>query len=126
MKNITIGGTCGRDAETRQTTNGHSVTSVSVAVNHYDGKENQTIWFDVSMWGKRGEALTQFATKGAKIAFTGDLSTREHNGKTYLQIRADNFTPMSAKRDDSHANSGSSGHQAPAQNDGMPSDSIPF
>ena len=99
MKNLTISGNVGKDAETRTTQSGTSVTSFSMAVGHYDGKEKSTMWFEVSMWGKRGEAVAQFATKGAKLTVTGDLSMREYNGKTYLQVRADNFTPMGGGQD---------------------------
>lgn len=85
MKNITIAGGITRDAETRQA--GQSdVTSFSVAVDHREGREKSTMYFDCSLWGKRGEALRSYLTKGTKVAVAGDLSTREHNGKTYLKV----------------------------------------
>jgi len=130
MKCIVISGTCGTDAETRQTQSGSSVTSVSVAVNGFANGEKTTEWFDVSMWGKRGEAMKQFATKGSRITFSGDFSTRMHNDKTYLQVNAQDFTPgqsaqMGHNSDSQHQNSGPSGSQAPAQQP-IDSDSIPF
>jgi len=94
MKNISIAGTVGKDAETRTTQGGSNVTSWSIAVNGYANGEKTTDWFDVSMWGRRGEQAKQFATKGAKLAVSGELSTREYNGKTYLQVNANDFTPM--------------------------------
>ncbi len=88
MKTITIAGNLGRDAELRNA--GQSqVLGFAVAVEHRDGQNKSTIWFDCSLWGKRGEALAQYLTKGTKVAVSGDLSMREHNGKTYLQVRAD-------------------------------------
>lgn len=88
MKNITIAGNLGRDAELRSV--GQSqVLGFAVAVEHRDGQNKSTMWFDCSLWGKRGEALAQYMTKGTRVAVSGDLSTREHNGKTYLQVRAD-------------------------------------
>jgi hypothetical protein len=33
--------------------------------------------------------------KGTKITVIGELSTREHNGKTYLQINAQTVDPQS-------------------------------
>ncbi|NOD65779.1 single-stranded DNA-binding protein [Ruegeria sp. HKCCD6109] len=122
MKTITIAGNCGKDAETRTTQSGQKVTSVSIGVSHYDGRERSTIWFDVSMWGKRGETLAQFARKGAKLAVSGDLSTREYNGKTYLQVNAQDFTPMGERQQTGHADPA---RQAPVQDD-FDSDSIPF
>ena len=118
-----IAGNVGKDAETRSTQSGQKVTSFSLAVSHYTGKENVTIWFDVSMWGKRGEAVAQFAKKGAKLAVSGDFSTREYEGKTYLQVNANDFTPCGEKRDSHHPNSGQDSYQAPARDLG---DEIPF
>ena len=92
MKNITIAGNIGKDAVTRQTQGGDSVTGWTVAVEERNGKDKQTIWFDCTLWGKRGEGLAQYLTKGGKVAVSGELSKREHEGKTYLTIRADAVT----------------------------------
>ncbi len=102
MKQITIAGTVGKDAITRRTGNGDPVTSWPVAVEERNGREKRTLWFDVSMWGKRGEALGQFIGKGTRICVSGEFSTREHEGKTYLTLRADQVTLMGGgeQRDD--------------------------
>ena len=92
MKSITIAGNIGRNAETRNTQSGDSVTGFSVAVEERQGQDKRTIWFDVSIWGKRGSSLAQYLTKGTRVAVAGDLSTREHDGKSYLTIRADQVT----------------------------------
>lgn len=95
MKTIVISGNIGKDAETRNLQGGaDTVTSFNVAVEDRQGKEKSTLWFTCSIWGKRGDALAQYLTKGSKVSVSGDLSTREHEGKTYLQIRADQVTLM--------------------------------
>jgi single-strand DNA-binding protein len=99
MKTITIAGNIGKSAETRTTQGGDKVTSWSVAVEERTGKEKSTIWFDCSLWGKRGESLAPYLTKGGKVAVSGDLGKREHEGKTYLTIRADQVTLMGGKPD---------------------------
>lgn len=99
MKTITIAGNIGRDAQTRPA-GLDSVTGFSVAVEHRAGNEKTTLWFDVSLWGRRGEALAQYLTKGARVAVSGDFSTRDHDGKTYLQVRADHVTLMGGARSD--------------------------
>lgn len=93
MKNITISGNITRDGELREA-GSNKVASFSVAVNGFANREKTVHYFDVSLWGKRGESAMQFLQKGAKITVTGDLGTREHNGKTYLTINANDFTPM--------------------------------
>ena len=87
MKSIAIAGNIGKDAVSRTTQSGDNVTSWSVGVEERNGQDKRTIWFDCSLWGKRGESLGQYLTKGSKVAVSGELSTREHDGKTYLTVR---------------------------------------
>ena len=94
MKNIVISGGIGKDAELRTTQGGDKVAGFSVAVSDGFGSDKRTIWFDVSIWGKRAETLAPMLTKGGKVSVSGDLSTREHNGKTYLTVRASEVTLM--------------------------------
>lgn len=93
MKNLTIAGNIGKTAVTRNAGSG-TVTGFSVAVQDGFGDKKRTLWFDVSMWGQRGEKLAQYLTKGSKVVASGDLSTREHDGKTYLTLNAQEVTLM--------------------------------
>ena len=99
MKSITIAGNIGKDAVTRTTPNGEKVTGWSVAVEERNGQDRRSIWFDCTLWGKRGESLAQYLTKGGKVAVSGELSTRDHEGKTYLTIRVDQVTLQGGKPD---------------------------
>lgn len=127
MKNITIAGNIGKDAMTRRTQAGDAVTSWPVAVEERAGQEKRTIWFDVSLWGKRGESLSQYLTKGSRVAVSGDLSTREHDGRTYLTVRADQVTLLgggaergSADRRGNRSDTGNSGSQSGGYDDEIP------
>lgn len=91
MKTITIAGRVGQDAVTRNTNSGN-VTSFSVAVDDGYGDNKSTMWFDCSIWGKRGDAVARFLIKGTPVTVSGDLRRREHEGKTYLQIDARDLT----------------------------------
>lgn len=105
MKSITIAGNIGKDAVTRTTQGGDKVTGWTVAVEERQGQDKRTIWFDCTLWGKRGDTLAQYLTKGSKVAVSGELSTREHEGKTYLTIRAEQVTLLGGgeRRDDAPA-----------------------
>lgn len=92
MKNITIAGRLGKDSTLRRTQDSTAVLSFSVAVDDGYGQNKKTLWFDCSVWGKRGEALEQYLVKGTAVAVSGDLSTREHEGKAYLTVRVDQVT----------------------------------
>jgi single-strand DNA-binding protein len=126
MKSVTIAGNIGKDAVTRTTGGGDKVTSWSVAVEDRQGQDKRTIWFDCSLWGKRGESLAQYLTKGGKVAVSGELSTREHEGKTYLTVRAEQVTLLGGgdqRQDD--AQRGQAGG-APAGGRNAMDDEIPF
>lgn len=94
MKTIFIAGNIGKDAEVRRTQDGTPIASFSVAVEDRAGRDKSTVWFDVSIWGARGEKLAPYITKGGKIAVTGDFGQREYQGKTYNTVRADQVTLM--------------------------------
>lgn len=88
MLQLTIAGRVGRDAEAKQV-GGSDMCSFSVAADTGFGNKKQTVWIDVTSWGKGSQSLAGYIRKGDHITVTGELSTREHNGKTYLQLRAD-------------------------------------
>ncbi len=120
MKSITIAGNIGKDAETRTMQDGTKVTGWSVAVDDGFGDRKRTIWFDCSMWGQRGAKLAQFLTKGTKVAVSGDLSTREHDGKTYLTVRVNEVTLQGGGRDGGGQPSGGGYDQSIGAQGGAP------
>ena len=124
MKNLTIAGRLTKDAETRDA-GGSRVTGFSVAVDNWDGKTKGTLFFDASMWGDRGEKLAQYLVKGTSVTASGDLGTREHNGKTYLTIRVADVTLQGGKPAASDADEGGSS-SGPARQKYEIDDSIPF
>jgi len=126
MKNITIAGALGKDAVTRHTQGGDAVTSWTVAVEDRQGQEKSTIWFDCSMWGKRGETLAQYLTKGSKVTLAGDLGKREHEGKTYLTIRVDQLTLMGGKPQGDDRGYQAPDKNAPPSRGNAMDDEIPF
>lgn len=92
MQIVNIAGNVGKDAELKTTQGGDQFCRFIVAVSTGWGDRKTTTWWDVTRWGKGADKLAGFLRKGAKVAVSGELSTREHDGKTYLQIRADHVT----------------------------------
>ena len=85
MINVTVAGRVGKDAETRQAGNS-SVTGFSVAGDTGFGDRKQSHWFNCSLWGKRGEAMQQYLTKGQEVVVIGEYSEREYNGNKYKEL----------------------------------------
>ena len=99
MLNLSLAGTLGRDAEYKESQSGKGRCSFSVAVNIGYGEKRTTHWIDVTRWGEGSRGLANLLRKGSKVAVTGEMSTREHNGKTYLQCRAENVTVLGTPGD---------------------------
>ncbi len=96
-----ITGNLGRDAEVRQAGNS-TVCGFSVAVKSGFGDKAQTNWVSCSIWGKQAEgALPGYLKKGQQVAVTGELSTREYEGKTYLELRVNSIDLVGSKGDNS-------------------------
>jgi single-strand DNA-binding protein len=100
MQIANIAGNLGKDAEFKTTSGGDPFCRFSVAVTTGWGERKATTWWDVTRWGKGADKLADMLTKGTKVAVSGEISTREHDGKTYLQIRADHVTLQGGKQED--------------------------
>ncbi len=87
MNAWSIAGRVGRDAELRRTSGDTAVLNFPVAVDQRRGGEKQTLWVDVAVWGKRGEALAEYVTKGTVVALTGEAGAKAgDNGKVYMKL----------------------------------------
>lgn len=99
MNSFNFTGNLGNDCRTGNA-GGTAVVNFSVAVKSGWGDKAQTIWIDVALWGKQAESgLVGYLTKGQQVAVTGELSTREHEGKTYLTVRANSVDLIGGKSD---------------------------
>lgn len=100
MNNCNFIGRIGKDAVTRYTQGGKAVTGWSLAVDSGWGDKKQAVWIECSLWGERGEKLVTYMTKGAQVGVSGEIGTREHDGKTYVTLNVSNVTLLGGKRDD--------------------------
>jgi single-strand DNA-binding protein len=92
MKAITLAGTIGKDAVLRRTQGGEPVLGFSVAVDDGYGENKSTMWFDVNLWGKRGQSLEPHLKKGTRVTVAGEFGSRQHEAKTYFTCRANDIT----------------------------------
>jgi single-strand DNA-binding protein len=59
--------------------NGDALCNFSVADGQ--GKDKPTIWWNCSLYGKRGESLSQYLVKGQAVTVSGTVSEREWTDK---------------------------------------------
>jgi single-strand DNA-binding protein len=127
-----VTGNLGKDGELRQAGN-DKVLSFNVASSRKVKGNDVTTWVSCSVWGKRAEALATHMSKGKRVAVTGELSTREHNGKTYLELRVSEIDFMGGGKSDGsqRRSSGPDPSDPPDDDYGDPSpaggkDDLPF
>ena len=104
MSNVfSFTGTVGRDAEVRYAPSGLAVLSFTVANNIGFGDKQQTLWIQVTLFGKRAEGqLQNYLKKGQQVFVSGELTQREYQAKdgttkTSLDLNA-NIIDLIGKR----------------------------
>jgi len=126
MNTFSFTGNLGRDC--RVGTGSTPVVGFGVGVKSGWGDKAQTIWIDCSLWGKQAESrISEYLLKGQQVAVTGELGTREHEGKTYLTCRVSSVDLIGGKRDEGQSSQARQApqRQAPPAEDFEDSD-IPF
>lgn len=87
---VQIAGRLGKDPETRFTASGQKVTSFSLAVSHRKGKEEQTIWVRVTIWGDRFDRMMPYVKKGSGLIVIGKMSPPstyvDKEGRTQVSV----------------------------------------
>jgi len=111
-------GNLGKDAESRYTPSGDVVVQFSVGVKSGYGDKATTTWARCAMWGKRGEAVAQYLTKGQLVGISGEVTLREYTDKegqkrSSLEVRVNDLTLL-GKRDGEQ--SAPRSESTPAQN----------
>lgn len=134
MNVLTVSGNLGRDARIGQAGNS-AVANFSVAVKSGWGDKEQTVWVDCALFGRQAESkLVDYLKKGQNVIVSGEMGTREYEGKTYITLRVNTIT-LGGSRNDSQgggqqqrqqAAAAGNPYQAPVDNLAGMDDDIPF
>jgi single-strand DNA-binding protein len=158
INHVVLVGRLTRDAELKYTASGQAVCKFSLAINrdrkNGDQWEKEVNYFDIVLWGKRGEAVSKFLLKGKSVGVDGELRQdrwqQDGQNRSKVEIIAGNVQllggspggggsggeysgPSSGGNYAGSSNSGGQGDyppenrggEAPAGDDGF-SDDIPF
>ena len=98
MNKVVLLGRLAADPELRQTGNGISVTSFTIAVDrqYSKGADRQTDWIDIVAWRNTAEFVCKYFQKGSPIIVEGSLQTRLWEDKAgqkrkSVEVQADNI-----------------------------------
>ena len=92
LNHVTLIGRLTRDSELKCIANGTAICKFSIAVNRRkksgDQWEDEASFFDIVLWGRSGETLSQYLLKGKQVAISGELRQErwQHEGKNYSRI----------------------------------------
>lgn len=92
INSVVLTGRLTRDAELKYTNTGTAVCKFSIAVNRNVKSGDQWVdeasFFDIVLWGKRGEAINQYLLKGKEVAVLGELRQNrwEQDGQARSKI----------------------------------------
>ena len=136
LNKVMLLGNLGADPELKVTQGGQAVLKLRLAttesyVDKNQTRQERTEWHSVTVWGRRGEALAKFLTKGASIFVEGSLRTSSYevNGeKRYrTEVIANNILLPRGGRggDQPRAEGDFGGGDAPAPRSAAPRSNAP-
>ena len=128
INTVVLVGRLTRDSELKYSTSGFPICTFSLAVN--DSKKEGDAWkefahfFDCTLLGKRGEALSQYLTKGQKVAIQGKLQQdrweKDGQKRSKVKILVNDIELIGGKK----AETDGDGENTPPENNFE--DDIPF
>lgn len=83
LNKVMLLGNLGADPELKMTSGGQAVLRLRLAttesyLDRNNARQERTEWHSITLWGKRGEALAKFLTKGERIFVEGSLRTSSY------------------------------------------------
>lgn len=138
MKNLSIVGRIGKDAEVKFSNGGHAVLNVSVACDYQkkEGGEYKrlTQWIRCVVFGKRAESLGKILQKGMRIAASGEFQLNEYTDKksggkrVTVEMVANDIEPLFDKKEGGSARQSSQAEpsQAEQQQEYSDESDLPF
>lgn len=124
INQVTLMGNLTRDPELRQTPNGQSVCSFSLALNRsYKDQSGEwveaTDYIDIVAWAGLGERVAQYLSKGRRCLVVGRLQSRsweqEGQKRSKVEVLAQDVTFLDSRGGEGSFDGGNdSGNSAPA------------
>ena len=90
MQEVIITGRLGKDPEIKYFDSGKCKTKFTIATDGWNSKKKEsfTNWFNVEVWEKQAEFVSEHFKKADTITIFGKYEPREYNGKTYWDVKA--------------------------------------
>jgi single-strand DNA-binding protein len=107
LNRVILVGRLTRDAELQYTNTGWAICKMGLAVNRRRKQGDQWVdeanFFDVTLFGKRAESLSQYLSKGTQLAVEGQLRQerweQDGNKRSKVTIEATNIQLLGSRND---------------------------
>lgn len=98
VNHVILIGRLTRDAELKYTSGGQAVCKFGLAINRRKKQGDQWVdeanFFDIVLWGRAGESINQYLTKGKQVAVEGELRQdrweQDGQSRSKVEIMANN------------------------------------
>lgn len=127
MNKLILIGRISSDIDVRQTQSGTSSTSFTVAVDRFMGKdkEKEADFIRCVAWGKTGEFVAKYFSKGKQIALEGNIKTGSYEKDGVKHFTTDVWVDK-VEFVGSNNNSQTALQQTPASVEEVATDDLPF
>jgi single-strand DNA-binding protein len=120
---VQVAGRLGKDAETRFTTSGQKVTTLTLATNIRKAGKEETVWWRVTIWGERYDKMLPYLKKGSAIIVVGEMNKpeiwndKEGRPQVGLELTAEiiRFNPFGGSGQERPQEQGTTNYNASAQ-----------
>jgi single-strand DNA-binding protein len=142
LNHVVLIGRLTRDSELKYTANGQAVCKFSIAVNRRRKNGDQWVdepnFFDIVLWGRQGESLSQYLVKGKMVGVDGELRQdrweQDGQNRSKVEIVANNLQLLGGNPGQganggaggAYSSGGASRQDAPPPPDDGFTDDIPF
>ncbi len=116
LNHVVLIGRLTRDAELKYTASGMAVCKFSIAVNRNrkqgDSWVEEASFFDITLWGRSGEAIVQYLVKGKQVAINGELRQdrweQDGQNRSKVEVIANNVQLLGGGAGQGQGSSGAS------------------
>lgn len=126
LNKVMLIGNLTRDPELRVTPKGTAICTFSLAINRKfktesGGDQEEVTYVDLEAWGKAGENISKYVTKGRPLFVEGRLKLDQwedkntHEKRSKMKVVVENFQFLGSARDAQQSAPAPAARPAPAQ-----------
>jgi single-strand DNA-binding protein len=122
LNKVFLMGNLTRDPDLRGLPSGQSVCEFGLAITERYGEREETVFIDITCWGKTAEFCKNYLTKGSNVYIEGKLKLdtwEDRNGggkRSKLSVTALTVQSLSRRQQEQHEGQGNNPNRYPQQN----------